>query len=1311
MKKARAEGSLHPAGRPEKCREGMVSNAWPLTFSPFVCSSINEGGAVSGGEILTVTALSHFQVVGRRDRQAGFAGAVLAGLLAVLALLPPVSRADCVQEMFSDSAFDNITSVFPNWVDVPTSSFWMWECEDVDLYCAQTPCATGNLRGVTMVNYGTATGGAGNDIIGMSFVWYCNGGTAMQNMAYAGLWGGLPTWTWAGSLAPPADPTGTDCWSWMNLFVYTDIGPCPTDGATIELGPRYNAARGGVTDSCNCNAPTGIVIADTKYIRYTMKKADRDTAAPGDTVSYIIYYGKPGTTNPTTVIITDTQPAYTHLLGGSAAPVPDPGWDPAPVTPPVLRWTVPGLNPTGGATGAITFKLTVDWGNGDAFEAGSGDKAAPEGFFLVNQAHISWTPQTTCAPDPGCCSSNKTSTSVKRFMFWKIGDNDVLFQGRIGMPDDEMIYSIFMKNLSDDKTWWNVYIWDTVPLELNVWTPGYGVEDPCVGWTMTPTGCAWAGAGRVLSGARTVLTWKLDMPPKYTLEVRWKAKVIPSATGVCLNKASIMCWGRTRVVDGTGHSITPRNFTHEAPIVLRTTYISYVGWAGTSTNFWGCPAGYPSYFLSFYPLNKASTFALYKKWCCGAAPCEAAACGTFHTAGGVSPKIDTYAGDCLGGPGTDWETGCKAERAPARYMPANFLGGIVPSTPFNLLHKISSYGPVMWELSQCLDKGDQDADTYAGTTSLTFKGFTTYTYLRWTGTNLHDTYYFVNTDASTPTTVYVFWWDSAQLAWEYVATQDIFNNSQWGFGPNSFTEGHYRGISSDARLIPMKGYPGTNGATGSNGGSYNDFGTLAPNAANGNLVNSSVPAEFYAYSAGVNEGGDSMVIVQNVGAAKANYSVYRYVPWDTTLTPPTTGLSASTVGAAGDWMSLGADYVNPGTANGVANADNPHDYGGNYDASTFVGHWRLYKVVATSGTVQVFCGRNVFNAYSGGAIVHASKDSGGVPAQTGREFWVAGDGDQGIQTVNIFCPKMTMVIQGYSGDGTMTATYTTTDSDECVSFKPPAGVSAPNRRNYIFKVLAAGNPGDAICQYICEQVGEKFYTAPFLKRGIYYDIIAPPVVYSGQSFWITIVVMDTGGGTRTDYAGTTSFTSTDPVAKIEGKAMDTYNFTWNGCGTYCGVKVFVNVSFTDLGMQTIVAADTVDGSIIGVTSILVVGADVKLEKRRLLTVAASGDTVQFQVCWQNISSATAFSFMITDAVPMGTSYVPEMASTMLCWSSSPVPGVTVWYSTATSTTPPGTFTSVPGTSSPLANTRWLRWTIRDAYVNSSGCVCYKVSVN
>jgi uncharacterized repeat protein (TIGR01451 family) len=251
-----------------------------------------------------------------------------------------------------------------------------------------------------------------------------------------------------------------------------------------------------------------------------------------------------------------------------------------------------------------------------------------------------------------------------------------------------------------------------------------------------------------------------------------------------------------------------------------------------------------------------------------------------------------------------------------------------------------------------------------------------------------------------------------------------------------------------------------------------------------------------------------------------------------------------------------------------------------------------------------------------------------------------------------------------------------------------------------------------VAQFNAQCGSEKGFTAPFLQEGIHYEIIAPPIAYLGQAFWITVVVKDTSGFTKADYTGTTSFTSTDPNAKMQGSAMDAYNYTWNGCGADCGVKIFVQVIFTQVGMQTLVAMDTMDGSINGLAAVLVVAADIKLEKRKKLSVAASGDTVQFQVCWSNYSSGTGFTFVITDAVPNGTNYYPEVSSLSLCgWNGPAAPNIVMAYSIATSTTPPATFTTIAPTGTAPGTTRWLRWTVRDVYVGSSGCVCYKVEVN
>jgi len=79
---------------------------------------------------------------------------------------------------------------------------------------------------------------------------------------------------------------------------------------------------------------------------------------------------------------------------------------------------------------------------------------------------------------------------------------------------------------------------------------------------------------------------------------------------------------------------------------------------------------------------------------------------------------------------------------------------------------------------------------------------------------------------------------------------------------------------------------------------------------------------------------------------------------------------------------------------------------------------------------------------------------------------------------------------------------------------------------------------------------------------------------------------------------------------------------------------------------------------------------------------------------------------------MGTTYVPELASTAVCGQNGPFDAsVSLAASASTTTTPPTNFATVNPGSMPGGTTRWLRWTVRDVYVNSSGCVCFKVVVN
>jgi len=293
-----------------------------------------------------------------------------------------------------------------------------------------------------------------------------------------------------------------------------------------------------------------------------------------------------------------------------------------------------------------------------------------------------------------------------------------------------------------------------------------------------------------------------------------------------------------------------------------------------------------------------------------------------------------------------------------------------------------------------------------------------------------------------------------------------------------------------------------------------------------------------------------------------------------------------------------------------------------------------------------------------------------------------------------------------------TETYTTDGVDQCITF---IGFAEPARSRNIRINRLPGVTGDVVAQYL-NAGPEKGFTAPFLVTGTHYRIIAPPVVFLGQDFWITVVVVEQAGTTKTDYYGTNSvFTSSDPGAKIEGKDMGgTYSYPW--VAGDAGVKIFINVRFNEMGLQSIVARDTTDGSISGLTAIMVVAADVKLFKKPRFSVASSGDIVEFKVCWSNYSTGTANLFVITDAIPAGMTYIPDNLSNSLCdfTAASPpvlVPAGMAAFSTDSAGTMPadGAFTEMGGL--PPTDVRWLRWTIQKVGVQTSGCVRYRVRIN
>jgi len=1244
---------------------------------------------------------------------------------AAVALFPRMdARADIyILDMWGNGTAPASGFVFPNWTQVTGGSFDVLLCEG---------CGAGaeNIKGMTVVNFGSA---APSDIKAVYWKAHC-GATAspLYSMSFAGTYAGdsapHPAWTWAGTsidVSGCADLCGSPlCGGYFTIDIYVDVAACPTELNTINLGFPVNSVSnttwyGSISDNYGYVLPWMDNSGGLYTIVYAYKEGDVDAAAPGDTVTYSVYYGHPGTANLGNVEVIDTQPPYTHYVAGSGDPAPDAFWDPNPGPPVRLKWTIPPPHlVAGGPTEIVSFQLTVDWGNGESFEAGSGNVAAPEGRRLDNRAHIIFG-GTTCGMKS--VVTPPVTTVVRRFLMWQIGDNDVLFAPSYGQAPDEMIYSIFIRNTSSRKTWWDVHLWDSVPTSLNPWDNDCGFDDPCAGWTMTSTGCSSGSPGWLLNGAQTLLIWNLDMPPGMTMTLRWKAKVSPTASAgdTAKSRFSLLEYGHSRIVDGTGASGPPANFNHLAPIVLPTTYSSYVAFAG-GDNYTGCEG----FIIPFFPLNRKTQFDFRAIQYTGAG---------WAANGGVSQSIGCLIGDCIGGfPGNGGcslgagtpaipgggVAGCRSERIPASYD-ATLWHGNCEVYPFHFIFKITANSPVGWQLLTYSTGDQDDYQDYAPASTLSFTGLLHYAYRMmnsatqgagWghslglinTGANIDGVY-----DPDQPTTVHLFKFDYAGLEWDYVRTYYIAGESfAYDQGTNAANVGPWRTVSSDCQLIVNHGINQSD-TQGNKAYVGNNWSAYMPTRQTGNEVSDAGVGTHYGLVQTGNgySGAAQKVIIGNTGAAKATYEVWRYQPDNILAKAP---MPVNLNGTSGRWIQVASDTVAPG----LPVPANPNIY--SLDGPQFLcSSTSLFKVeLVAGGPIQVLAGSS---ATAGGQVIHGADGK-----QTGLEFWFnyteqgfpkgTNCGDQPTQVIDVFCPKQGMVVRALSTDG-YSATYTTSGPDQCVAFRSISNLAAGDKCNYRFNILPGPNQARAVCmqdQCIPTQTG---YTAPFLQMGVHYAIIMPPVVYLGQSFWITVVVLETGGTTKTDYTGTTSFTSTDPNAKIETKAMDTYNYTWDGCGANCGVNIFINVSFSRLGVQTIVAQDTLDGSITGLASTLVVAADVKLEKRKKLSIAASGDTVQFQICWSNFSSATAFSFTITDAVPMGTSYVPEVASTMLCGASSPVPGVTVWYSTATTTTPPGTFTSVPGTGSPLGNTRWLRWTIRDVYVNSTGCVCFKVSVN
>jgi len=753
--------------------------------------------------------------------------------------------------------------------------------------------------------------------------------------------------------------------------------------------------------------------------------------------------------------------------------------------------------------------------------------------------------------------------------------------------------------------------------------------------------------------------------------------------------------------------------------MLPTTYVSYTSYGAMEDG--------DGHYLVFFPLNKKTEFALYGL--------EIGGAGTWADVGGVSPSIGNFIGTCTGGftgfsPGVTKGDGCKPERAPAMYDPdawSQYGANSKYPEPSNFIYKMVSNSPLLWQVKTWVSCDCDDSHTYAPTTSMTFRGFVAYAYRQtydeagqWGCKNcpgVGDGFNVINVstgpdnvfNSSLTTTSHLFKWNAP--TWNYVSSMDIDVESQGMIlGTLPPEEGFYRFLSSQSNIIVHHGFTFASSLGCCCGGCSDNFAAFAPTRETGNTVGT---GNFYLISNAVGSvasgNDDPMVVIGSTGAA-ATYRIWVYNP---TGSGPA-NIPSMLRGTSGTWLPL-TDHSVPASLPLLPNA---HVYGGQYDRSSFTGtSTALFKVeVLSGGPIQVQHGDGLNQKFAGGAVMHAADGD-----QLGQEFWfnqTAGNdnncGSVAMYFFDVFCPKAGMSVRCVSDDG-YSATYTTNAKDQVIAFtRLSIFPNDPSQRNWRINVLANGNEGDVIMVMNYCAAGEKMYTSPFMVMGTHYEIIAPPVVYIGQNFWITVLVLDSTNTLVTTYDGTTGFTSTDPNANLESTSLGGYTYDW--AGTEGGSKIFFDVTMSQLGINSIVAYDTIDGSITGIATLMVIGVDVKLIKEPKFSVQASGDTVTFNICWSNYSSASAFQFVINDAIPNGTGYEPDPASAAFCDPPTNPVGYSMAYATtASSTIPPkASWTDIGGSASgtsPPTTTTWLRWTIDEIGIFTSGCLCFRVTVD
>ncbi|MEK7765954.1 MAG: hypothetical protein AAB368_06920, partial [bacterium] len=281
-------------------------------------------------------------------------------------------------------------------------------------------------------------------------------------------------------------------------------------------------------------------------------------------------------------------------------------------------------------------------------------------------------------------------------------------------------------------------------------------------------------------------------------------------------------------------------------------------------------------------------------------------------------------------------------------------------------------------------------------------------------------------------------------------------------------------------------------------GNFNFYGVVHGNGNGQKVVVGNVSG------GGCNDGGGQVDCFPGVTAV---YTIWRYIPDNTIPTAPR--IPSMLNGMSGVWAQVTQDKVKAGLVT-LAPDKNPQRYGAAFNAPSSA----LYKVeLESGGPIQVLHGMEVYAVWSGGSVMHAATGQ-----QAGFEYWLNhGTGANGCgvtfdtQVVDVFCSKQGTSIQMISEYG-YNATYATNGPDQCIAFGTITDSeqllpTAQASNNYKISVVSANPKPSVVAQFIQCKITEKGYTAPFLATGEHYNIIAPPVVFVGESFWITVEVL------------------------------------------------------------------------------------------------------------------------------------------------------------------------------------------------------------